>query len=300
MLLKLVAELLMAEARRAILDPAGTTPSIVEALSCGFTVTVEVVPPAGPDPQSLLERLRSLSSLPFFGFSVASNPVARPRMSALAFSSLLQQSTGRPAILHCTTRDHNSLSIQGQLWGARALGIRSVLAASGDMVALEERLRVSTVQDMDVFGLIRLARDEGLETGAVIDVRSAGGRLQVDAERLKRKIGAGAQFAVSQPLFDRAGAQSLASLCAGLGIPVLLGILPPRTVRHVEFLSRQVAGIEVPPSVQRRLQGAKDPTAEGLTLAREMLETARELFAGACLMPPFNRYEVLSTVFPPT
>jgi homocysteine S-methyltransferase len=274
-------------------------PSFLETIDRGFTLTVEVVPPAGPDPGPLLERLKPLTRLPFFGFSVASNPVARARMSALSFGSLLQAATDRPVILHCTTRDHNSLSLQGLLWGARAHGVRTVLAASGDLVALEERLRVSTVRDMDVFGLIRLARDEGLETGAVIDIRSAQDGLGVDLERLKRKIDAGAQFAVSQPLFDRRSAESLASLSSSLGIPILLGVLPPRTARHVEFLSRKVAGIEVPEAVQRRMERAADAAAEGLVLAREMLETARELFAGACLMPPFNRFEVLSTVLSP-
>jgi methylenetetrahydrofolate reductase (NADPH) len=272
------------------------TQTLLTALGRGFVKTVEVVPPAGPDPEPLLERLRALSELPFFGFSVASNPVARPRMSALAFGTLLQNATRRPAILHLTTRDHNSLSLAGLLWGARASGISTVLAATGDIVALEERSKVSTVRDIDVFQLIRLAREQGLETGAVIDVRSSGGRLLMDAKRLERKVDAGAQFAVSQPLFDRRAARSLAAAGRALGLPVLLGILPPRTVRHVEFLSRKVAGIEIPDAVRRRLERAADPTAEGLLLAREMLDLAGELFAGACLMPPFNRYEVLSTL----
>jgi homocysteine S-methyltransferase len=174
-----------------------------------------------------------------------------------------------------------------------------VLAASGDLVALEERVRVSTVRDMDVFGLIRLAREQGLETGAVIDVRSAEDGLSVDVERLKRKIDAGAQFAVSQPLFDRPGADALASISSRLDLPILLGILPPRTARHVMFLSRQVAGIEIPEAVQRRMAGADDEAAEGLLLAVEMLDYARERFAGACLMPPFNRFEALSKVLAP-
>jgi methylenetetrahydrofolate reductase (NADPH) len=158
---------------------------------------------------------------------------------------------------------------------------------------------VSTVRDVDVFELIRLARDEGLETGVVIDVRHAGDELSMDLQRLERKVDAGAQFAVSQPLFDRASAETLASHARRLRIPVLLGILPPRTARHVEFLSRKVAGIEVPEAVRRRMQSASDPEAEGLAIATEMLGTARELFAGACMMPPFNRFEVLSTVLSP-
>ena len=88
--------------------------------------TVEVVPPASPNAEPILAKLEALAALPFDGFSVATNPVAKPRLSALALCALIQQRTGRPAILHCTTRDHNRLSIQGLLWGARALGIEMV------------------------------------------------------------------------------------------------------------------------------------------------------------------------------
>ncbi|NIV37912.1 MAG: homocysteine methyltransferase, partial [Anaerolineae bacterium] len=104
-----------------------------------FTITVEVVPPAGPDPEPILTALGQLAGLTFDGFSVATNPVAKPRMSALALCALIQKRTGRPATLHCTTRDHNRLSIQGLLWGARALGIETVLVATGDYVALGDR-----------------------------------------------------------------------------------------------------------------------------------------------------------------
>ncbi len=94
-----------------------------------FIVTIEVVPPNGPDPAILLTALESLAGLPFYGFSVATNPVAKPRMSAMALCSLIQQRTHKPAILHLTTRDHNRLSLLGELWGAKALGIDTVMVA---------------------------------------------------------------------------------------------------------------------------------------------------------------------------
>ena len=132
-----------------------------------FLITVEVVPPEGPQTEPLLTALQSLQHLPIDGFSVATNPVAKPRMSAMALCALLQQQTDRPAILHCTTRDHNRLSLQGMLWGALALGIETALVTTGDFVALGDRETTTDVRDTDVCGLVAMARDSGLHTGVV-------------------------------------------------------------------------------------------------------------------------------------
>jgi methylenetetrahydrofolate reductase (NADPH) len=261
-----------------------------------FTITVEVVPPAGPDPGPVLEALKAISNLPFAGFSVATNPVAKPRMSALALSALLQQETGKPATLHCTTRDHNRLSLQGLLWGAQALDIGSVLVATGDYVALGDRARTTTVRDVDVYGLVGMAREAGLHTGVVLDPRPETNGLDGQVRRLARKAEAGAQFAVTQPVYDRAGARALYEATRHLGIPVHLGILPLRTARHARFLDEKVAGIAVPEAVQRRMEETGDPLAEGATGAREMLALARAWFAGACIMPPFDHYEVMADI----
>ncbi len=258
-----------------------------------FSITVEVVPPAGPDAEPILTALKSLSGLPFDGFSVATNPVAKPRMSALTLCSLIHQRTGRPAILHCTTRDHNRLSIQGLLWGARALGIEAVLVATGDFVALGDRARTTTVRDVDVFALVRMAREAGLYTGVVLDPHPESDGLEQAVRRLERKVEAGAQFAVTQPVYDEASARALANATRHVAIPVILGLLPLRTARHAEFLHHKVAGIAVPEHVQERMRRAADPLAEGVVGAREMLAIARQWFAGACLMPPFDHYEIL-------
>ncbi len=261
-----------------------------------FSITVEVVPPPDPDAEPLLRALEVLAPLPIDGFSVATNPVAKPRMSALALSALIQRRTGRPACLHCTTRDHNRLSLQALLWGARALGIGTALVATGDFVALGDRARTTTVRDLDVFGLVRMAREAGLHTGVVFDPQPESGGLERAVHRLARKVEAGAQFAVTQPLYDEAGAQTLANATEHAGIPILLGILPLRTARHAEFLHARVAGIAVPDAVRERMKLASDPTAEGAAQARAMLALARGSFAGACIMPPFDHYEVLSDI----
>ncbi len=264
-----------------------------------FKVLIEVVPPAGHEAGPLLTALKSLAPLPVDGFNVATNPVAKARMSAMALCALIQQQTGRPAILHCTTRDHNVLSIQALLWGARALGIRTVLATTGDFVALGDRAVTTTVRDVDVFALIAMARASGLDVGVAFDPHADGGSPQQAVRRLERKAAAGAQFAVTQPVYDRDGARWLLEATAHIGIAVIMGILPLRTARHAEFLHQRVSGIMVPRQLRRHMREAEDPVAAGAANAREMLAVARQGFAGACIMPPFDHYEVMGDILAP-
>jgi homocysteine S-methyltransferase len=279
------------------MKPAETGPSDLDPGRSA--ISVEVVPPAGADAEPLLEELEAVAGLPFDRFSVATNPVAKPRMSALALSTLLRQRTGKPATLHCTTRDHNRLSMQGLLWGARALGIDSVLVSTGDYVALGDKGRTTTVRDVDVYTLVRMAREAGLYTGVVLDPRPESKRLDHETRRLEQKVESGAQFVITQPVYDEAAAGLLHEATRRLGIPVILGILPLRTARHARFLHDKVAGITVPEGVQARMAQAADPVAEGIAAAREMLAIARQGFAGACIMPPFDHYEVLFDILSP-
>jgi homocysteine S-methyltransferase len=258
-----------------------------------FTAIVEVVPPGGPDPAALLTDLESLDGLPIDGFSIATNPLARPRMSALALCALVQQRTGKQATLHCTTRDHNRLSLQSLLWGARALRIRTVLAATGDLVALGDAAGTSTVRDVDVYGLVRMARDTGLRAGVVFDPHPESDGFERAVRRLERKAEAGAQFVATQPVYDETSALALIASIEHIHLPVMLSILPLRTARHAEFLHHRVSGIVVPEAVRARIAYAPDPIQAGVTNARDLLAVARETFAGAYLMPPFGHYEVL-------
>ncbi len=265
----------------------------------GFCIAIEVVPPAGPDAEPLLTDLASLASLGVDGFSVATNPVAKPRMSAMAFCSLVQQRTGLPAVLHCTTRDHNRLSLQGLLWGARALGIETVLVTTGDFVALQDRGFTTDVRDADTFRLVAMARDAGFCVGVVFDPFIEAGGLDRAVERLEQKVQVGAQFVVTQPAYDESGADLLAGATARCGLPVVLGILPLRTPKHADFLHEKVAGIVVPDAVRQSMHTATDPVTQGKANARHVLALARERFAGACIMPPFDRYEALFDILAP-
>ncbi len=269
---------------------------MLDQLQNSFTITVEVVTPAGPDPEALIESLASLKGLHFYGFSVATNPVAKARMSSLAFCTLINRRFGKPAILHCTTRDHNRLSLQGLLWGARAVGIDTVLVATGDYVALGERLSTSTVRDVDVFGLVAMAREAGLEAGVVLTYYTDPKEREIETRRLEQKIESGAQFVVTQPIYDEAGTRAISEQTAGLSIPVVMGILPLRTSRHTEFLSERVSGIHIPEQVRARMQRAADQAVEGISLAKEAVALAREHFDGTCIMPPFGHYEIMPQI----
>jgi homocysteine S-methyltransferase len=179
------------------------------------------------------------------------------------------------------------------MWGARALGIETVLVATGDFVALGDRKITTTVRDLDVLDLVRMAREAELRTGVVLDPGAEHGGLRRAVERLERKVGAGAQFAVTQPVYDEADVELLSGAIRHIEIPIIMGILPLRTSRHAEFLHQRVAGITVPKQLRDRMKRAVDPVAEGVANAGKMLAVAREHFAGACLMPPFDHYEVL-------
>lgn len=261
-----------------------------------FITTIEVVPPVGSDPGPLLDRLGSLSNVTFDGFSVATNPVAKPRMSAMALCHLIQQRLNRPAILHCTIRDHNKIAVQGELWGAKALELETVLVATGDTVSLADKGIVSHVGDVNVYDLITMAREAGLCTGVVLDTHPETNGLARQVKRLERKVTAGAQYAVTQPVYDEESVRILHDAVKDLGIPVILGILPLRTFKHAVFLHEKVAGIAVPKTVRDRMEKATDPVAEGVANAKEIYAMAKDLFKGACIMPPFDHFEVMGDI----
>lgn len=264
-----------------------------------FTVSIEVVPPSSGDAAPLLSTLDSLKNLAFEGFSVATNPVAKPCMSAMAICSLIQKHTKKPAVLHVTTRDHNRLSLQGELWGAKALGIETVMICTGDFVALKDRGITTTVRDLDVYHLISMAREAGLKTGVVFDIHPELNGLKKAVKHLEKKVAAGAQFAVTQPVYDEEGADLILNATAHIGVPFIMGILPLRTFKHAVFLHEKVAGISVPAALRDRMEKADDPIKEGALNAKEMLDLARNRFRGACVMPPFNHYEVLGDILMP-
>lgn len=264
-----------------------------------FIITIEVVPPQGLDASVLLHKIRQIADLPFHAFSVASNPVARPRMSAMVFSRLIQEAADKPAILHLTVRDHNRLGLLSELAGARALGISTVICVTGDPSAGNSPEPASFVADVNVFQLMAMAEEAGLTTGGVLDFRPETDGMEREIQRLEKKVAAGARFIVTQPVYDEKTAQRIHEGTAHLGVPVFMGILPLLSFRHARFLHEKVSGIAVPEPLRRGMETAEDPLALGISQAREMLSLARSRFAGACIMPPFDRFEILHPILAP-
>lgn len=258
-----------------------------------FIITIEVVPPEGNDPEQLLDKLCRLGDLPFNAFSVASNPVAKPKMSAMVFTHLIQKATQKPGILHFTIRDHNRLGLQSELWGAKALGIDTIIAVTGDPSARKAEEITSTVGDLNVFQLIAMAKNSGLNTGAVLDFRPEVHGLAREAKRLEKKVASGCNFIVTQPVYDEKTAEEIHIATKDLKVPVIMGILPLLSYKHAVFLHDRVAGIAVPAQLRQKMEKAKDPVKEGIEQSRQMLELGRSLFSGACIMPPFDRFDIL-------
>ncbi|MFH2092185.1 MAG: methylenetetrahydrofolate reductase [Pseudomonadota bacterium] len=261
-----------------------------------FIITIEVVPPSGNDPQPLLTKLSALSHLDFQAFSVASNPVAKSRMSAMVFTHLIQTNCNKPAILHCTIRDHNRLGLQSELWGAKALGIDTVIAVTGDPSAPKADEPTSTVGDLNVFELISMARDSNLNTGAVLDYRPEVDGLEHEVRRLERKVAAGCRFIVTQPVYDEQTAQRIYAATKNLNVPIIMGILPLLSPRHAIFLHDKVAGIAIPKNLRNEMEASSDPVQTGIIQSGQMLELAKKLFSGACVMPPFDRFDILERI----
>lgn len=261
-----------------------------------FDITIEVVPPSGINPATILDKLAALSHLPVEGFSVATNPVAKSKMSAMVFAHLIQERTKKKAILHLTVRDHNRLGLQSELWGAKALRLDTVICVTGDPSAPDPEHPTTTVNDLNVFELIEMASQAPHHTGAVLDFRPEVNGLSHEIKRMEKKIKAGCRFIVTQPVYDEKTAVEIHRAVAPFHIPVIMGILPLVSYRHAVFLHNKVAGIAVPQGLRDAFEKTDDPIALCKTQARQMIDLARQYFSGACVMPPFDRFEILDGI----
>ncbi len=303
-----------AEAEREAVTPPPLSErsDLGRTLASGFVVSVEIDPPAGTDPSRALEGARALARAGVRFVNIADGPRATARMSALAMAQLLMREAQVEPIVHVTCRDRNLLGIQADLLGAWATGIRNLLVITGDPSKLGDYPLATTVYDLDSVGLLRLvsALNRGLEPsgrrmkGATAFVKGCGvepGARDLDREiaRLCRKVEAGAEFAMTQPVFDAEVMDRFLDRVRGLGIPIVMGILPLASYRNAEFLHHEVPGMSIPEPIRERMRRAGQGQAareEGVRIAREALEAFRERVQGVYVMPPFDRYETALAV----
>jgi len=270
-----------------------------------FVTMVEIVPPKGTNIQKELEGARFLQSVGVDGINIPDSPRASARMSNQALSLLLQQQAGIEAVLHYTCRDRNVLCIQSDLLGAAAIGIRNLICITGDPPKMGSYPDATAVFDVDAIGLVNIVRNLnlGLDIGGnpigtgtsfAIGVGANPGVPNIDEEirRFEYKVEAGAEFAVTQPVFDFSLLENFLRRIEHCRIPVVAGIWPLVSVRNAEFMKNELR-VSVPDSILERMNRAPNPEAarhEGVAIAREMLSAIRNMVEGAQISAPQGRY----------
>lgn len=270
-----------------------------------FATMVEIVPPKGIDIRKEVEGARFLKSVGVDGINIPDSPRASARMSNQALSLLVQREVGIEAILHYTCRDRNVLCIQSDLLGAAATGIRNLICITGDPPKMGDYPDATAVFDVDAIGLVNIVHNlnRGLDIGGnpigvgtsfVIGVGANPGVPNIDEEirRFEYKVEAGAEYAVTQPVFDLRLLENFLRRIEHCRIPVLAGIWPLVSARNAEFMKNELR-VSVPDTILERMVRAKSPEiarAEGIAVAREMLLAVRQMVQGAQISAPQGRY----------
>ena len=282
-----------------------------------FVAMVEIVPPKGIDCSKELAGADLLVGLGIDVINVPDSPRASARMSAQSLCIQIQQKTGIETILHYTCRDRNVLSIQSDLLGASSIGLKNILCLTGDTPKLGNYPDATAVFDVDAIGLVNIVNrlNHGLDiggnpigasTGFTIAAAANPGVPDIDNEvrRFAYKVEAGAEYAITQPVFDLRVLETFLRRIEGFRIPVIAGIWPLTSLRNAEFMKNDLR-VAMPDSIMVRMQQTPSPEAaraEGIRIAQEMLETARPMVQGVQVSAPFGRYtvaaEVLASVLP--
>jgi methionine synthase / methylenetetrahydrofolate reductase (NADH) len=273
-----------------------------------FVVSVEIDPPKGADPGAMLEKAQYCKESEVDVINVADGPRASARMSAQSLCLLLEQKVGIDTILHYTCRDRNLLGIQSDLLGAYALGLRNILAITGDPPKLGDYPDATAVYDVDSIGLIRIM--DHLNHGCDLAGRVIGPALGIhvgcgadpskpdrerELRRLEEKVRSGAEYVMTQPVYDPRTLEEFILAARPLGVPILVGILPLYSYKNAEFLHNEVPGMTIPHDTRelmRRAGNGDAARATGVRIAQAALLAARELAQGAYIMPPFNKVDL--------
>jgi methionine synthase / methylenetetrahydrofolate reductase(NADPH) len=298
------------------LDEAPPPTRLAQALADRrFVVSVEIDPPRSVRIERTIEAARLLQDAGVDAVNISDSAMARVRMGAMAVAFGIQHDLDLECIVHFTTRDRNLMALESELLGAHALGVRNILALTGDPPRVGDYPTGTGIWDIDSTGLIgvlgRLNRGEdqagkpigapaGFTVACALDPTSH--ELDHEIERLAGKLDAGADLIMTQPIYaaeqwHRFMDHASARWPSGLPRPVLLGVLPLHTHRHAEFLHNEVPGITIPAEVRAAMSAAGERGAEvGLEMASALLEQLSPLVHGTYIMPSFGRYEMAATL----
>ncbi len=278
-----------------------------------FVITAEVEPPKGTDPSAAIDGARLLRAMGVDAVNVTDNPMARLRMSSIAVAHLIKKETGAESVFHFSPRDRNVLGIQSDLLGAAGLGIKALLVVGGDPLKIGDYPQAKQVGEVDTLGLLRIVRglNGGLDMvgGAIGSSTSfaiacaanpAAPNLDVEISKLAAKIEAGATFAQTQPVYDVAALDRFYARAEASAIPVLVGLIPPRSLRQALYFANEVPGMVVPEAILERMRRAaeKGPefeAEEGLAIGMELARAIAERSRGLHLMP-MARYDAVKRI----
>jgi homocysteine S-methyltransferase len=272
-----------------------------------FVAFVEILPPRGVDASKEIEGARLCKAAGIDVINVPDGPRASARLSAQITCQLIQQHAGIEAVLHFCCRDRNTLGIQSELLGAHAGGIRNLICITGDPPRMGTYPDATAVFDVDSIGLTNIANNlnQGLDLGGnpmgsqtalLIGVGANPGAPNIDEElrRLEAKMRAGAEYIVTQPIFDLDLLEVFLARTADFKLPVIAGIWPLTSFRNAEFMVNELR-VPVPAVYMARMQRAESAEAAqaaGVGIAREMVEQVRGMVAGVQLSAPFGRYRL--------
>ena len=297
-------------------DPDLQPTLMAQKLAAGrFVIAVEMDPPRGLSSHKLIAGASLLAEAGADTIDVADSPMARMRMSPWAVCSLVQRRVGVETVLHFPTRGRNLLRVQGDLLAAHALGIRNVFVVMGDPTAIGDYPDAMDNYDLVPSGLIKLIK-QGFNAGvdhSGTDIGQptsffVGCALNLtpdnpadEIRNLRRKVQAGADFVLTQPIFDVASAtaflKGIEENGGPLGVPILMGVLPLANQRHAAFLHQEVPGILIPEVILQRMEAAGDDgLAEGKRIALELISAMRPLIQGIYLMPAFSRFDIAAEI----
>jgi homocysteine S-methyltransferase len=312
--------------RHEMVAPAGVEPvplgersQLGAKLAAGrFVTNVELPPARGWRPDGILEQARSLAALGVDSVSILDGARARSAIAAIPAATVIEREVGVETLVHYTCRDRNMLGMLSDMLGAAAAGLRNVLLVTGDPPRFGPYPDSTAVFDIDSIGLTNVVcrLNHGLDPGGnpigeptrfVIGVAANHGAVDIkrELERLYWKVDAGAEFVVTQPVFDLRTFETFLRRAEEFRIPVIAGIWPLMSLQNAEFLANEVPGQRVPPSVVDRMRKAQDrgkeaATAEGIAIAREVLAAVRDSVQGVHLSAPRGRVDVARAVLQKT
>jgi homocysteine S-methyltransferase len=275
-----------------------------------FVTTIEITPPKGPNPEKMLEGVRRIKAAGVDGINVPDGPRAQNRMGAIAVAVLIHQRVGIEPVLHYCCRDRNLLGMHSDLLGCAALGIRNLLLITGDPPKMGPYPDATAVFDIDSIGLTNMVNlmNQGLDLGGnsfgeptsfTVGVGVNPGHLDLDYElrRFDWKVKAGAEYAITQPVFDAAQLETFLERVESYRIPIIPGIWPLLSWRNAQFMNNEVPGVNVPEDVMERMRvaserGKEHGMHEGVTIARETLARVRGRVAGVQISAPLGRVDL--------